>query len=121
MSQPPVPAIDFVFRTIGTFHKCFLVPVSFIKISWNAGAITEHQRRHRLSGHRNHHCFVKQSTLAGTSESSLFCDAVVDTSRNFGVITALQNRRALKAQTMLKNEQNVGFRCGLREKHSLAD
>ncbi|GFY01095.1 transposable element Tcb2 transposase [Trichonephila clavipes] len=29
--------------------------------------------------------------------------------------------RALKAQTVLKNEQNVGFRCGLRERHSLAD
>ncbi|GFY09467.1 hypothetical protein TNCV_4321461 [Trichonephila clavipes] len=29
--------------------------------------------------------------------------------------------RALKAQTVLKNEQNVGFRCGLRQKHSLAD
>ncbi|GFT23720.1 uncharacterized protein TNCV_3511821 [Trichonephila clavipes] len=29
--------------------------------------------------------------------------------------------RALKAQTVLRNEQNVGFRCGLREKHSLAD
>ncbi|GFT99193.1 hypothetical protein TNCV_1353621 [Trichonephila clavipes] len=29
--------------------------------------------------------------------------------------------RTLKAQMVLKNEQNVGFRCGLREKHSLAD
>ncbi|GFV04274.1 ig-like domain-containing protein [Trichonephila clavipes] len=29
--------------------------------------------------------------------------------------------RALKAQTVLKNEQNVGFRCSLREKHCVTD
>ncbi|GFV59148.1 uncharacterized protein TNCV_2338891 [Trichonephila clavipes] len=29
--------------------------------------------------------------------------------------------RALKAQTVLKNEQNVGFRCALHGKHSVTD
>ncbi|GFV11123.1 hypothetical protein TNCV_2718671 [Trichonephila clavipes] len=36
-------------------------------------------------------------------------------------VVKISSGRALKAQTVLKNEQNVGFRCGLREKHSLAD